>query len=97
MSRSSEEETIKVNDDKSYTKVKLEIRDAKVNLRRFTIVYDNGGEERFDVAGEIKKGDQTRAFDLQGKNRQIRKAVIVGKTGDGADDKARVLLFGWRD
>jgi Protein of unknown function (DUF2541) len=81
-------------DDGAFRQIKLEIDGADVQFARVRVVYASGADDDIEVRDKIKRGGQTRAIDLKGGKRAIRKVVLVYKTERGADRDARVVLFG---
>lgn len=76
-------------------RIRLRVLDHGVEFFDVTVHFANG--ERFDVAMRsfIPTGGQTRAIDLPGRDRVIRRVSLTYRTRRGADGRARVQLWGW--
>jgi hypothetical protein len=81
-------------DEGKFSKIKLEVRGADVEILRLKVVYRSGEDDDIEVKDNIKEGHQTRPLDLKGGDRFIKKVVLWYKTEAGEDHKARVILFG---
>ena len=68
-----EQDEIEVGRDEGmFRAIKLEVRDADVEILKVRVVYARGGYGDFDVRHKIKEGGQTRPLDLKGGDRAIR-------------------------
>jgi hypothetical protein len=90
-----ETDEIKVGADEGvFKRIKLEVRGSDVEFKKVTVVYENGDPEQIDVRDKVKRGGQTRAIDLKGGHRAIKKVVLLYKTTGDTDRDARVILLG---
>ena len=91
----AEGDEIKVGSDEGvYKQIKLEVRGADVEFKKVTVVYSNDENEEVKVRDKIKRGEQSRPIDLKGRNRSIKKVLLVYKTVSGGEADARVVLLG---
>ena len=82
--------------DGVFDKIKLEVKRSKVNFHKVVVHYANGSKEEIALRGEIPAGGQTRAIDLEGKKRIIKKVVFYYDTKGLLKKKAKVRLLGHR-
>ena len=75
-------------------RIKFEVRGTDVEFKKVTISYDNGDPEELDVRDNVRRGGKTRAIDLKGGNRVIKRVVIAFKVDKDADRDARIILLG---
>jgi hypothetical protein len=80
------------NDD--FHRIKIKVTDAPLHLKRLVVTYDNGEPERLDVRENIAKGGESRAIDLRGGRRSIRKIEFWYDTAGVLHGKADVTVFG---
>ena len=92
-----EQDEIEVGRDEGmFRAIKLEVRDADVEILKVRVVYARGGDDDFEVRDKIKEGGQTRPLDLKGGDRAIRKVVLTYRTPKRENHRAKVVLFGRR-
>ena len=77
-----------------FSKVKLNFKDAPLNLRRFVIHFGNGEKQEVQTKKNFKRGQDTRVVDLKGGKRVIKKVVMWYDTKDRARQRATVVLWG---
>lgn len=77
-----------------FKKIKFEVKKAPVHFRKVVVHYGNGGTEEIELRDRIPAGGQTRAIDLNGNNRVIKKVVFYYNTVPNFRGKATVRLFG---
>lgn len=72
-------------DKGEFKKVKLSVKDGKVDLVAITVKYMDGRMESFKCRGQIKAGGETREIDLTGKDRFILRvtAAYIASTNRG--------------
>jgi hypothetical protein len=88
-------EEIKVGGEEGLVKrIKFEARGADIEFKKITIAYENGDPEQIDVRDKVRRGGRTRAIDLKGGNRVIKKVVVALKVDKDADRDARIILLG---
>ena len=75
-------------------RIKFEVRGADVEFKKVTISYENGDPEEIDIRDTVRRGGRSRAIDLKGGNRVIKKVLIAFKTDKDADRDARIVLMG---
>jgi hypothetical protein len=77
-------------------RIKFEVRGMDMEFKKVTVTYENGDPEEIDVRDKVRRGGRTRAIDLKGGNRVIKKVLIAFKTDKDkdADRDARIVLLG---
>ena len=78
----------------TFNAIKLEVEKADVTIGRVIVVFRSGGTEEVQVRNRISAGGETRAIDIRGRNRIIRKVIFYYTTQPGEDKKAKVTLYG---
>ena len=87
-------DTIKVGKEKGrFDKVVFRVRRANVYIRRITVVYGNGEEDRVRIRELVRADSRQRTLDLKG-SRFVREIVLRYRTPDDAPRRARVHVFG---
>jgi hypothetical protein len=93
----AERDTIEVgNREGHFRAIKLQVKDADLDLQHITVVFGNGDKEELDFHQEIRANSETRAIDLTGKVRDIRQVVLTYKTPRDERRRALVTVFGVR-
>ncbi len=78
-----------------YQAIRLKVTDVPVEITDFTVFYENGTKQDISVRALIKAGDQTRVIDLDGKDRAIKKIVLMYKSVPNANhDKSVIEIWG---
>jgi hypothetical protein len=77
-----------------FKRIKLQVKGADVEFKKLTVVYENGDPEQVDLRDKIKRGGETRAINLKGRNRAVKKVILAYKADKGADRDAHVILLG---
>ena len=75
-------------------RIKFEVRGTDVEFKKVTISYENGDPEEIDVRDKVRRGGKTRAIDLKGGNRVIKRVTMAIKADKDADRDARIILLG---
>ena len=75
-------------------RIKFEVRGADVEFKKVTVTYESGDPEEIDVRDEVRRGGKTRAIDLKGGNRAIKKVLIAFKVDKDTDRNALIVLLG---
>ena len=75
-------------------RIKFEVRGTDVEFKKVTVSYENGDPEEIDIRDTVRRGGRTRAIDLKGGNRVIKKVLIAFKTDKDPDRDARIVLMG---
>lgn len=76
-------------------RLRMVVLDQGVEFFDVTIHFANGEQFEAAVRSFIRAGGQTRAIDLPGRDRVIRRVSLTYRTRRGADGRARVQLWGW--
>lgn len=95
ISRKSGAATIEVGAAEGLAKrIKFEVRGTDVEFKKVTVTYENGDPEEVEIRDKVRRGGKTRAIDLKGGNRVIKKVLIAFKVDKDADRDARIVLMG---
>jgi hypothetical protein len=95
ISRKSGTATIDVGGEEGLAKrIKFEVRGTDVEFKKVTITYENGDPEEIEIRDSVRRGGRTRAINLKGGNRVIKKVLVAFKTDKDADRNARLVLMG---
>ena len=86
---------IKVGGEEGLVKqIKFEVRGTDVEFKKVTVTYEKGDPEEIDVRDKVRRGGKTRAFNLKGGNRVIKRVLIAFTVDKDADRDARIVLMG---
>ena len=80
----------------TFNAIKLEVAKSDVHFDRVLVVYRNKSNESLKIKKNIQAGSSTRAINLKGSNRIIRKVIFYYQTKPDSDKKAKVTLYGMR-
>ena len=75
-------------------RIKFEVRGTDVEFKKVTVTYEKGDPEEVEIRDTVKRGEKTRAIDLEGGNRVIKKVVLAFKLDKDVDRDARIVLMG---
>ena len=78
----------------SFNSIKLVFQGGAMNMHRCVVHYRNGGQQKVNLKGQYRGGDETRVIDLEGGNRVITKVVFWYDTKNLARKKSTVNLWG---
>jgi hypothetical protein len=76
-------------------RIRLRVLDQGVEFFDVTVHFASGERFEAQLRHFIQAGGQTRAIDLPGRDRVIRRVSLTYRTRRGADTRARVQLWGW--
>jgi hypothetical protein len=79
-----------------FRRIKFKVTDAPLNITRPIVTYDNGEPQRLDVRYRIPQGGESRAIDLRGAKRSIRKIEFWYDTAGVGKGRADVTVFGMK-
>ena len=79
-----------------FRRIKLKVRNTRVTFRKVLVHFGDGGVQEVELRRQIPAGGETRAIDLKGGRRVIRKVVFWYNTPQSRRKKAVVQLFGLR-
>lgn len=82
--------------DGAFRRIKLVVKRRAVNFRAVKVHYANGSIQDIDLRRSIPAGGETRAIDLNGRDRIIEKVVFYYDTKRQTGRRAVVQLFGIR-
>ena len=80
--------------DGFFSKVKIKVRHAPMNLHRMVIHFGNGSTQNVAIKKNFNKGGVSRTIDLEGGKRVIKKVVLWYDTKNMASRKAKLELWG---
>lgn len=79
-----------------YTKIKLHVTDAPLNMHDMDIYFENGDKQNVGLKNNFAQGDWSRVIDLPGNQRRIKKIEFVYDTKNVGRGKARIAVWGKR-
>jgi hypothetical protein len=79
-----------------FTAIKLYVVEEGIEFDHVIVHYGNGRNEEVAVREFIKAGGETRAIDLSGDDRVIRKVDFYYKSNPDTKRKGKVILYGRR-
>jgi hypothetical protein len=80
-----------------FKSIKLKVTDVPVEIRDLTVYYENDTKQDVSVRHLLNAGDETREIDLDGKDRAIKKIVLMYKTVPNSDkDKSHIEIWGMK-
>lgn len=98
--RRTDRDIIKVGRrDGRFNAIRLSVSGNDIELEDLKVVYGNGQSDDIRVRNRIREGGQTRAIDLQGRDRFIDRIEIISKRdfkGPGRG-RARICVTGLHD
>jgi hypothetical protein len=80
--------------DGDFSKIKLAVKGGDVEFVDVDVVYANGQKDDIRVRNRIRAGGETRAIDLKGGDRFIRRVEFVYKSKPSFKGQATVELWG---
>ena len=78
----------------TFNAIKLSVEKVDVTFRRVVVVFKNGSREEMQIKNRISAGGETRALNIKGKNRVIKKVIFYYSTQVSEKKQARVILYG---
>lgn len=80
--------------DGTFRRIKLLVRRRAVTFRDVKVHYANGGVEDIVLRRQVPAGGETRALDLNGRDRVIEKVVFFYNTAPRRGGRAVIQLYG---
>ena len=80
----------------AFKAIKLEVRNAGVDFIHVRVVYATGSDQNLEVRSNVRAGGQTRALDLDGRHRSLRKVVFTYRADRKTLKRPVVVLYGRR-
>ncbi|MDO9381802.1 MAG: hypothetical protein Q7T86_02970 [Hyphomicrobiaceae bacterium] len=80
--------------DGDFSKIKIVVKGNDVEFKDVDIVYGNGQKDDIQIRNRIKAGGETRAVDLKGGDRFIKRVEFVYKSKPSFKGQATVELWG---
>jgi hypothetical protein len=77
-----------------FNAIKIEVLRADVEFINVRVVYASGDDQNIEIRKNIKAGGESRAIDLEGRNRLIKKVVFIYKASRAESRRPIVVLFG---
>jgi hypothetical protein len=87
-------DVINVSDRTSFTKLKLRVLGNDVEFFDVKVEYGNGAVDDIPVRSRIRAGGETRVIDLRGRDRYIRRVLLVYAKGFRGFGPDVVQVFG---
>jgi hypothetical protein len=81
-------------DEGTFKSIKLEVLKSDIEFISVRVVFSNGADQEIQLKDTIRAGGETRAIDLDGRNRNIRKVVFIFKTDRKERRPGTVVLYG---
>jgi hypothetical protein len=72
----SEQDTWHLSGDGQFRKLKITVQYKPVRFYKLLVTYGNGEKQEFEIRNLIRAGGETRALDLDGKDRYIKKVDV---------------------
>ena len=80
-----------------FKSIKLKVTDVPVEIRDLTVYYENDTKQDVSVSHLLQAGGETRVIDLDGKDRAIKKIVLMYKTVPNSEkDKSHIEIWGMK-
>ncbi len=79
-----------------FTKLKIKVTDAPLNMKDMDIVFENGEKQNFNLQKNFRQGEWSKVLDLIGNKRRIDKIIFKYDTKNVGKGKATVVVFGRR-
>lgn len=93
----AEYDTIVVGaDEGKFSKLRFGVKGTRVELKRMTVHFRDGSQQRFERNASIKAGERSDVYDLEGKQRVISKVVFYYETRSPGQKRAQLTLYGRR-
>jgi hypothetical protein len=80
--------------DGDFSKIKLRVKGNEVEFLDVKVVYGNGQPDDIKIRNKIRAGGETRAIDLKGGDRFIRRIELVYRSKPSFKGQATVELWG---
>lgn len=80
--------------DGAFSKLKIFVKGAGINMHRMVVHFGNGEKEEIEMRENIPGGGESRVIDLPGNKRIIQKVALVYDTKNWANKRAEVVLWG---
>jgi len=76
-----------------FERIVIEAKDSPVFLLEINVVYGNDEVQRIDVRRPLQPGERTPAFDLQGRDRAIKRIEIAARAARGPRNRAILDVY----
>jgi hypothetical protein len=83
-------------DEGTFRSIQLRVERAPIDFDRVVVHYRDGEDDKLPLRDTIREGGQTRAIDLEGRNRVIQSVEIWYQRAKLGAGKPRVTLYGRR-
>lgn len=93
---STDRDVLYVTGNDIFTKVKLHVTDAPLNMQDMDIFFENGDKQNVGLRNNFAQGSWSREIDLPGNIRRIKKIEFVYDTKNVGRGKARIAVWGKR-
>jgi hypothetical protein len=90
-----ESESIIVFGRDEFTKIRMNVVDAPINIQKIKIYFEEGDEQEIEVMQELRPGAMSKVIDLTGVQKELNKVVFTYKSiPNSGMDRAKVELYG---
>jgi hypothetical protein len=79
-----------------YTKIKIKVTDAPLNMYDMNIYFENGERQDVRLGKNFSQGEWSSLIDLRGNKRRIAKIEFIYDTKNIGRGKARIAVWGKR-
>ena len=82
----------------TFKALKIKVENEDVEFNDITVEFLNGAEQKLNIRQYIREGSESRAIDLRGNKRVIKKVIFDCHPKDGkkskGKNKPRIILYG---
>lgn len=78
----------------NYTKLKLKVTSAPINIKKLVINYENGESQTITNRYEVKKGEESNIINLKSGSKKLQSVEMWYDTQGLMKGKAKVTLMG---
>jgi hypothetical protein len=89
-------DVVNVGSRGDFRRIKFTVQRSSVDFHRVVVHFGNGADQRIDIRQTIPAGGETRAIDLDGRDRVIRSIDFWYDANTLRGRDAQVRVFGFR-
>ena len=91
----TDRDAIVVLGEDKFKAIQIVVTDAPIRLEDLKVFYENDSTEDLHVRADFKPNEKTRIIDLKGKDRNLKRVVLVYKNAkDSKLENAHIELYG---
>jgi hypothetical protein len=79
-----------------FQRIKLRVSENGVHISDLNVIYANGAPDHIPMRYHIPAGGESRAINLRGWKRYIRKVEIIYRPVHNGKGHAKIDLYGWQ-